>query len=170
MCIDTQPEPPRIHPRIEKGLKEHNGAHMRTHIVAISMVCLFMAGASFVTPPATSSDKDAVVLDGMVFVGHVGPVGKAANGEDEIVFQDGLFLSTSCVKYGFGTAPYEAHREGDVIVFSATVKSSKHGQIEWHGTIRGEEIQASYTWTKDRWYWFDANEQNWLKATLKKDL
>lgn len=142
---------------------------MRAQLFSIIMISLLTVGASPFPLSAASPDAEPVVLDGMVFVGHVGPVGQAANGEDEIVFQDGLFLSTSCVKYGFGSAPYEASMKGDVIVFSATVKSPKHGQIDWHGMIRGEDIQASYTWTKERWYWFDANEEHWLKATLRKN-
>lgn len=142
---------------------------MRAQIVPIIMIIFLTVGASHVTLRAAPPDAESVMLDGMVFVGHVGPVGQAANGEDEIVFQDGLFLSTSCAKYGFGTAPYKARMEGEVIFFSAAVKSQKHGQIDWHGTIRGENVRASYIWTKDRWYWFDANEEHWLKAILKKD-
>jgi hypothetical protein len=142
---------------------------MRIHIYSVIVVSLLAVAIPFNTVRAATSGAEPVVLDGMVFVGHVGPVDQAANGEDEIVFQDGQFLSASCVRYGFKSAPYEARKEGDVIIFTATTKSPKHGQIEWHGTIRGEQVEATYTWTKDRWYWFDANEQNWLKATLKKD-
>lgn len=118
---------------------------------------------------AGSQNSAAGILDGMVFIGHVGPKGEDANGEDEVVFQNGQFLSTSCTKYGFETAPYTATRDGNDIAFTATTSSSRHGQIEWKGKISGEEIEASYIWTKERWYWFDAYEENWLKARLKKD-
>lgn len=105
----------------------------------------------------------------MVLVGHVGHKGSGANGEDEVVFQKGRFLSASCSKYGFRSAPYTAYRNGKSIIFTAETHSPKHGKIEWQGRITGEMLDASYKWTKQRWYWFDADEENWLKARLKKD-
>jgi hypothetical protein len=124
----------------------------------------------FVETAWADSEKSAVgILDGMAFIGHVGPKGGEADGEDEIVFQDGQFLSTSCSKYGFQSAQYIASQDGSSIVFTAVTRSPKHGQINWQGKITGKEIEVSYIWTKERWYWFDANEENWLKARLKKD-
>ena len=118
---------------------------------------------------AYSQSDNTGILDGMVFIGHVGPKGSDADGEDEVVFQNGRFLSSSCSKYGFELAPYTASRNGKDIVFSAVTHSPKHGQIDWQGRVIGEEIEATYRWTKERWYWFDANEEHWLKARLKKD-
>ena len=118
---------------------------------------------------ASSQSETSNLLDGMVFIGHVGPKGKEANGEDEVVFQNGRFLSSSCSKYGFGSAPYKAYKDGDTIIFTSVTQSPKHGQIEWHGKITGDEIEADYRWTKERWYWFDANEEHWLKAQLKTE-
>ena len=128
-----------------------------------------MIGISGETAKADSPSNEIGILDGMVFVGHVGPKGRGPDGEDEIVFQDGQFLSTGCSKYGFGSAPYIATRDGNNIIFTAVTHSPKNGQINWQGKIVGEKIEASYTWKKERWYWFDANEENWLKARLKKD-
>ena len=118
---------------------------------------------------ASSPSETVGILDGMVFIGHVGPKGKDANGEDEAVFENGRFLSSSCVKYGFGSAPYNAYRDGDSIIFTTVTQSPKHGQIEWNGKVIGNEVEASYRWTKERWYWFDANEEHWFKARLKKE-
>ena len=135
-------------------------------VVIIGFMAMEIPGE---TTRADSQNSKAGILDGMVFVGHVGPKGSEANGEDEVVFQDGQFLSTGCSRYGFGSAPYTAFRDGKSITFTAETHSPKHGQIDWRGRVVGEEVEASYTWTKERWYWFDAHEENWLKARLKKD-
>lgn len=142
---------------------------MRDIIKFIAMIGV-MIPTILATNIIASSQSDTVgILDGMVFIGHVGPKGKGANGEDEVVFQNGRFLSSSCVKYAFGSAPYSAYRDGDSIIFTTVTQSSKHGQIDWKGKVTGNEVEASYRWTKERWYWFDANEEHWLKARLKKE-
>jgi hypothetical protein len=142
---------------------------MRYILFITAIVSLMTIEISATTAWADSQNDAAGILDDMVFIGHVGPKGGDVNGEDEVVFENGQFLSTSCSKYGFGTATYIASRDGDNISFTATTRSPKHGQIEWQGKIVGKEIEASYIWTKERWYWFDAYEENWLKARLKKD-
>lgn len=142
---------------------------MRTFIFTIAVIGLIAMTLSGGIANGSSHNSGTGILDGMVFVGHVGPKGRAANGEDEVVFQNGLLLSTSCSAYGFESAPYNASRSGDSITFSAVTHSPKHGQIEWRGAVVGDTIEASYRWTKERWYWFDANEEHWLKARLKQD-
>ena len=109
------------------------------------------------------------ILDGMVFIGHVGPKGGVADDVDEIYFQNGQFNSRSCIKYGFESAPYVVSQDGNVISFKAVTHSTKHGQIVWEGTVTGEEMEATSIWTKKRWYWFDAYEEFWLKGSLKKE-
>lgn len=141
---------------------------MRTIIFLIIVTGFIGIRISGVVIGADPLNNEAGILDGMVFVGHVGPKGSKANGEDEVVFQDGQFLSTSCSKYGFGSAPYTAFRKDNYINFTAVTHSPKNGQIHWHGKVVGEKIEASYTWRKERWYWFDANEENWLLAHLRK--
>ena len=142
---------------------------MRFIIFIVAMVSLMTIQISGSPVKADSQNSATEILDGMVFIGHVGPKGEDVNGEDEVVFQNGQFLSTSCTKYGFETAAYTATRDGNDITFTATTRSPRHGQIEWQGKIIGKEIEASYIWTKERWYWFDAYEEHWLKARLKKD-
>lgn len=142
---------------------------MRTIIFLIIVTGFIGIGISDVALGADPLNNEAGILDGMVFIGHVGPKGSEADGEDEVVFQDGQFLSTSCSKYGFGSAPYTASREGHNINFTAVTHSPKNGQIHWHGKVVGDKIEAFYTWRKERWYWFDANEENWLLARLRKE-
>lgn len=142
---------------------------MLTNILFVIITSFLAVGLSGESANADSPSNEAGILDGMVFIGHVGPKGREANGEDEIVFQDGQFLSTSCSKYGFGSAPYITFRDGNNVIFTATTHSPKNGQINWQGKVVGEKIEASYTWKKERWYWFDANEENWLEGRLKED-
>ena len=142
---------------------------MRIFIFLIIITGYIGLGISGGTARADSPNGEEGILEGMVFIGHVGPKGGDANGEDEVVFQDGQFLSTSCSKYGFVSAPYTSSLEGDAIIFSAVTHSPENGQIHWQGMVVGEKIEASYTWKKKRWYWFDANEENWLRARLRKD-
>lgn len=142
---------------------------MRALILIQAMVGLIMIISSSNPISAQEPEKTAGLLDGRVFVGHVGPKDGAANGEDDVVFQSGQFLSTSCSKYGFTAAPYTASMKGAVIVFDAVTRSPKHGQIIWNGQVENGRITATYLWTKERWYWFDAHEENWFKGQLRTD-
>lgn len=126
---------------------------------------------SFISIPAGALPPEGPIgmLDGMVFVGHVGPKGEGANGEDEVVFEKGRFLSTGCSKYGFERAPYSATRNGSRIEFEAVTRSPKHGEIHWRGFVMGKKLTATYVWTKERWYWLDAHEENWFRGELKRE-
>ena len=142
---------------------------MRTILLTIAVSSLLAMGSFVGSGVAESVDSQSGLLDGKVFIGHVGPKGKEANGEDELVFQGGLLLSTSCIKYGFETAPYTASRQAERILFEAVILSPKHGRIEWRGHVTGDRAEAVYIWTKDRWYWFDAYEESWFRGRLKKE-
>jgi hypothetical protein len=107
-------------------------------------------------------------LEGKVFVGHTGPLGSTAiDGEDEIIFKNGRFLSTACNNWGFGSAPYQAAVKPDGIHFEALTRSPRHGQIQWRGVMAGNTLEATYLWTKHRWYWFDAREERRFEGKLK---
>ena len=142
---------------------------MRTIFLVISIIGLLTMGPYEESIGADTLNRNSGIVDGMVFIGHIGPKDGEANGEDEVVFQNGQFLSTSCTKYGFRSAPYIASHDGDRIVFKAVTHSPKHGTINWEGQIVGNRLEATYLWTKERWYWFDANEENWFKGHLKAE-
>jgi hypothetical protein len=109
------------------------------------------------------------MLEGKVFVGHTGPLDGPVNGEDEVVFRNSRFLSTACDKWGFDSAVYKATVQPDGIHFTSVTKSPKHGQIFWKGVVSGDAINATYLWTKERWYWFDAREERWFKGKLRAE-
>jgi hypothetical protein len=120
---------------------------------------------------ATAIGDDAgmamAVLEGKVFVGHTGPLNGPVNGEDEVVFKNSRFLSTACDKWGFDSAGYTATVQPDGIHFTSVTKSPKHGQISWKGVVSGDTMNATYLWTKERWYWFNAREERWFKGRLR---
>ena len=108
------------------------------------------------------------LLDGKTFVGPTGEKGKEAEGEDELRFENGMLVSVGCAEWGFGASDYQAKVEGDTINFTSEMTSAKHGKIVWNGTIKGDTINATYVWTKKRWYWKDAYQEKWLKGTVEK--
>ena len=109
------------------------------------------------------------LLDGRSFVGKNGEVGqKLAEYEDEeIIFQDGLFTSASCEPYNFGSSPYNTKVVDDKIYFDTVTESPTHGKISWQGVIDGEQVEVTFVWTKERWYW-DTRREYWFKGKLKK--
>ncbi len=116
--------------------------------------------------PAVAQEVSGI-LDGRTFVGSIGDKGKEASDKDEIRFTNGKFHSVGCDEWGFGDASYTAWTDGDLIRFSAVTVSPKHGKMAWDGTVKGDMLQATYLWTKERWYWKDAHEVMWFKGSLK---
>lgn len=116
-------------------------------------------------PPETI--KQSHLLDGKTFTGQNGSKGKPADRDDDFIFSDGMFRSTSCDDYGFASAPYEAKKIDGVIYFKSVTKSPSHGQIAWEGQVDGDKIDGTFVWTKERWYW-DIRKEYWLKGKLEK--
>lgn len=110
----------------------------------------------------------SAVLDGKTYLGQSGKMGKDASEEEELRFQNGKLYSVGCAKYGFGESYYTTKVEGDSIHFKSTLESSNNGEIVWEGTVQGDKIEATYVWTKKRWYWKDAHQEKWLKGSLKR--
>ena len=107
-------------------------------------------------------------LDGKTFTGRTGEKGKEANGEDELRFQGSKLYSVGCAEWGFNAGAYTTRREGDTIYFEAETSSPKHGKIVWKGTVQGDKVNATYVWTKERWYCKDAHQEKWFNGTLKE--
>ena len=106
-------------------------------------------------------------LDGKTFVAESGEKGKKASNKDTIVFHDGRFLSEGCTPWGFGDATYKAGIEGDGIRFHAQTVSPTHGTMLWDGLVRGDAIEATSIWTRERWYW-KTKKEYWYRGQLKK--
>jgi len=134
-------------------------------LIALLASLILFRGAAL----CSEATDAAIALEGKVFVGHTGPLNGPVNGEDEIVFRNGRFLSTACDKWGFESAAYTVTVQPDGIHFISITKSPKHGQIQWQGVVKGDTMTATYLWTKERWYWFDAREERWFEGTLRPE-
>jgi len=146
----------------------------RTHVriivfaAAIAMTTyLNTAFAGTEEAPAGAGQKStaANILDGKKFKGQTGEVGKKTHHEDLLVFDGGHFTSTECYQFGFKSGPYTATVEQDAIRFKAVTHSPTHGKMEWEGTVRGDTLEVSYSWTKERWLWTTFRKY-WFKGTL----
>ena len=103
------------------------------------------------------------ILDGKTFIVHEGFMGEEASSEDDISFKKGKFYSTNCAQWGFGWGDYTAKVTGNTVYFEAVTSSPKHGKIMWKGQVNGDALEGSYIWTKKRWYWKDARQEQWLR-------
>lgn len=129
-------------------------------------VVLLMFAVALGTIPVVAQEVSGM-LDDRIFVGSTGDKGKEASEADELRFTNGKFRSVDCDQWGFGDAPYTAGTDGDLIKFSAVTVSPEHGKIAWNGTVKGDTLEATYVWTKERWYWKDAHEEKWFKGSIK---
>jgi len=109
----------------------------------------------------------SAALDGRTYAGQNGSKGKSADHDDEFIFSNGMFRSTSCDAYGFQSGPYQTEVVDGIIYFQAVTKSPSHGQMTWEGKVDGESIEGTFIWTKERWYW-DIRKEYWLKGKIKE--
>jgi hypothetical protein len=109
------------------------------------------------------------LLDGKTFTGFNGEKGQDLdpNEAEEIVFNNGRFISTTCNKYNFSDVAYSASDVGDSIHFQAVTLSPTHGKIEWQGVVHGDQADVTFVWTKERWYW-NTHREYWFKGSLKQ--
>jgi len=104
-------------------------------------------------------------LDGKTFVAESGEQGKKAEGpKDEISFRDGNLRSSACDAYGFGDGSYTTMNHPGMVMFRAKTESPKEGVIEWNGTVRGDDLEGTYVWTKTG----QKSITYWMKGTVKK--
>lgn len=102
-------------------------------------------GAAF----ASWSPLDGKRFDGEMLSGE----GKVLSSKEKLVFQNGRFASEACKEFGFGEGPYWLRVENNKIHFIAETVSPTNGAMHWKGTITGGQVDASFVWTKKRWYW-----------------
>jgi hypothetical protein len=128
----------------------------------ITLLCLCL-------PSSSRAEEGHHLLDGKSYVGKNGEKGqKLAEYEDEeIIFQDGKFTSVSCEPYSFSTSPYTAKSIGNKIHFTAVTESTSHGEISWQGVVENDQVEVSFVWTKERWYW-NVRREYWFHGMLKK--
>ena len=128
------------------------------------LFCTFSMFANTTVFAAEISNPMSKALDGMQFVGQTGEQGKGDHHADTISFEEGIFSSTSCERFGFGPGPYSVVKQGDTYKFSATLVSSDTGTLEWQGTIIGNTADATFRWKHKRWFW-TIDRDYWYKGT-----
>lgn len=136
---------------------------MRALIQILLVSAFFFAGVNADGSASELSLPAAQALDGMRFKGVTGERGKGADHEDMITFEDGMFRSLDCEKWGFGSAPYTVEKSGSSYHFAATLSSPERGRLEWRGTITGDAAEATFHWHHRRWYW-NIDRQYWFKG------
>ncbi len=107
------------------------------------------------------------VLDGKTYFGQNGSKGKPADHDDEFIFKEGMFRSTSCDKYGFVEGRYETTETDGITYFKAVTESPSHGQMAWEGMVDSDSLEGTFVWAKERWYW-DIRKDYWFKGKLNQ--
>ena len=107
------------------------------------------------------------ILEGKSFSGELGLAGKPASATDLLLFNDGMFVSKGCEqRCGYTAAEYQILAVGDHFeVISETPCLKSDATILWQGTVKGDEIEGSFTWTNKRWYW-TFEKEFWFKGKL----
>jgi hypothetical protein len=107
------------------------------------------------------------ILEGKSFSGELGLVGKPASATDLLLFDDGMFISKGCeARCGYTAAEYQIRAKGDHFeVISETPCLKSDATILWQGTVKGDEIEGSFTWINKRWYW-TFEKEFWFKGKL----
>ena len=138
-------------------------------LAAITAICLSPVVISAEESQDHLKSNPAVshLLDGKKFIGPTGEKGKKVHHEDVLTFRDGKFTSSECFQYGFEGGPYTTTVEGDTIHFQAETISPTHGKMVWQGTLKGDSLDVTYNWTKERWLWTTYKEY-WFRGTLKE--
>jgi hypothetical protein len=132
--------------------------------VAASVAALVLLSVASMQVDAADSSN---LLDGKTFVTQSGEKGKQASNKDTFVFRDGRFLSEGCSPWNFGDASYRATVDGAAIRFHAETHSPTHGTMIWNGIVKGDAIEATNNWTRERWYW-NIKKEYWYRGQLKK--
>jgi hypothetical protein len=148
-------------------------SHLNTVVIVISIVMPMYLNAAFAGieeshGEAGQKNAAAHILDGKKFKGQTGEKGKKTHHEDVLVFDEGRFTSTECFQFGFMSGPYTATVLSDSIQFEAETLSPTHGKMVWSGILKGDTLDVTYFWTKERWLW-TTHREYWFKGTLLRD-
>jgi hypothetical protein len=88
----------------------------------------------------------------MVFAGLIGPEDDPDFNE-ELIFNEGLMWSKTCVPCGYQPSVYWVRRVGDAIHFISELKSASGSVFDYEGVVEGGRAEVAVTWAKHRWYW-----------------
>lgn len=137
------------------------------------MARILMALVFLAVPIRTALTADPTfssgALDGMSFVGKLGPAGKPLDRDDTVYFRDGQFWSMGCVRCGFQPGAYYARSANGGIEFQGVLESIERGRLSYSGTVSDGRVSARINWRKDRWYW-SIDKAFWFEGTLEEGI
>ena len=87
------------------------------------------------------------LLDGTKYQGVVKLSGSEKGDADSITFDNGIFHSEACDKYGFKPSAYSATKDASGIHFETVSKTDSGTTQVWKGTVNGDRIEAKLTWS-----------------------
>lgn len=130
-------------------------------VLAVSLAVIGAGAASLTLrdplaePDAWTMPADPGPLDGLTFVGMVGPDGEELDVADTFVFENGTFVSRECeLRCDYPARPYTAAADGDAWTFESETRCPyKDATIVWRGKVEGDQLSGVATWTIHRWYW-----------------
>lgn len=122
----------------------HPAALFLALVLALSLFCRDAARAE-------EPSGGIGALDGMVFVGRIGPEGDL-DLEEELHFSDRVFWSRRCLACGFDPAPYQSRQTPDGVRFTGELVGRSGSVFQYDGRIVGAEAEVAVRWTKKRWY------------------
>jgi hypothetical protein len=139
-------------------------------ILFTSFISTFASLQAADTAPTENQSPGAPqisILEGKSFSGDLGLLGKPASATDLLLFNDGMFISKGCEKRcGYTAAEYQIRAEGGYFeVMSETPCLKSDATIIWQGTVKGDEIEGTFTWINKRWYW-TFEKEFWFKGKL----
>jgi len=102
-----------------------------------------------------SDPAGAGPLDGLRFDTEMGVQGKPADVVDYLQFGEGLFMSRECTdRCNYPPSAYLARSvEGGTEFIVEAYCPTKSTTMVWRGSVQGDDVSGTVTWTSKRWYW-----------------
>ena len=126
-----------------------------SRLITVTIVVACWSGSLHATDSSSVDGDISGPLDGMTFIGALGPDGKPKDIPDTFVFENGTFVSKECeLNCKYPARPYFVRVNGTKTEFiSETQCPYKDAKIVWRGTVDGDTIKGKSTWVVKRWYW-----------------
>jgi len=133
--------------------------HRQVTCTAFFLAVVSLASCASTEPKSSMSTDDARVwnaareqhgvgaLDDRAFDIKLSPKGSDVSQPDVIEFAGGRMHSRGCDDFGFGTSTYTSQPVSGGVEFHVLCKSSSGATNDWKGTVRGDAIQGTMTWT-----------------------
>jgi len=153
---------------LKPSLSESFSSSVSSHAFVWLVIPLFFFAISHYSLAEDLTPVPMASLDGKAFKSKLGPVGKPMDVDDILVFEDGQFVSEECERRcGYAKVDYWVRRaqDGAIEVRADVPCTESDAMMHWRGTVRGDNIEGSFTWVNKRWYW-DFEKEFWFKGRL----